>query len=610
MSSTEALPSTRFRDFRPDDDEIDEDTLRAALELFRESTDLIAEEAETVQDSSPPGDRTVDKAGFRELIREPSVPLPAGLDWWARDAGEDLPETRPMPVVEDYDDSRMRRSRLTLFYSDAATVPGMVFHISPESDVLVKTAFGSVEPAEGIVPQQLTRVEGSDLVLSLRMLVDRTLADDLGALDSQKPSQEGLSQRIEVLRMVLVGLESLHRQKLVHGDLRPENVIRGEDGKARLVDYSIRPPLELLTPEQRVYVAPEARESKTLPASDIYAFGKLAQRLLGAYLWDSRYLPRSLDTDAFEWILDYCTLDDPAERPDIETLRAVLFGEGLDKVEGLALRATVEARRKAIDRLESNSAWDRKRIESVVEAASAQVRELVEDKPETLLAIRTPKKALALIERFIIDSGLINPHNMLPEDPAPGQSEIAVEHLENPKPEIDMQWKDRLHRLHFGFGITLDHDARLPKVRKGSQKDRERLEYLRHVADVSEARANILSKDVYLHTAGVARLLSQAGTAVSGAEVAVLRRWGHILAVPDHGRWLYPNFQFDTTTFSTPPLIEQVNDRLGESSPWEILSWWHLPRPSLEGESLASIVHTPAGAEAVEQALARIRPAA
>jgi serine/threonine protein kinase len=108
---------------------------------------------------------------------------------------------------------------------------------------------------------------------SLRARLDRT-----GALDT------GASFR--VLAEVLKGLRALHERTLLHGDLKPENVILTGDG-AKLIDLGISRPWT--SPHERAdhvlgtpaYLSPELlRGGRPDPRSDLYAAGLLLHEML------------------------------------------------------------------------------------------------------------------------------------------------------------------------------------------------------------------------------------------------------------------------------------------------------------------------------------------
>jgi hypothetical protein len=580
--------------------EVDDDlgallaSIRPALAAEANKSDFLREWLEAFKNLETVEVRQLVSAGAGDQLSR-------NLDWWAK--AEELPPTVPLQVVTGVPQGIVDRGvRRTLVLGSQDADP-FVMHVSYVSDVLNRS-FKPVVPGRGILPQELLRVPNSQLVVTLRRLVDQTLADDIARFDKQKSGTvDQLQARIDTLRTVLEGLESLHDQQLVHGNLHPENI----DRAGLLVDYSLRPPLDSLTPEQRVYLAPEVLQGRTLQASDIYAFGKLAQRVLGSYLWDNRILPNGLDSEAFEWLLDYCTLEDPKSRPSARTLISVLEG-GSDELAARANRSLRSGTQEAIENLGGGTsrghATSKGQVEGAVADAALHLAELVSEHPETALAVSSTSKAGRLLSRIALDRNAKFAHHK-PSDIEDRLQRALMETFGNSKFEIDTQWRDRIHRLHFGFGISLDHDEQMPIIRRGSRLARLQAEYLRHVEQLSEARTNLLSKDTYLYTSGVAQLLSAADAAASSSEVAALRRWGHVIAVPDHGRWLYPLFQFDGLG-NVPTEIEIANKLLDRSTPWEILSWWHLPRRSLAGRSLAQVLHSEEGPSAVESALDRI----
>jgi serine/threonine protein kinase len=77
------------------------------------------------------------------------------------------------------------------------------------------------------------------------------------------------------------GLLHLHQSGIVHGNLKPSNVLLGADFESCLTDYGLVPTLLLpdLSSSSLLYRAPEASHSFT-PASDVYSFGVLLLELL------------------------------------------------------------------------------------------------------------------------------------------------------------------------------------------------------------------------------------------------------------------------------------------------------------------------------------------
>ncbi len=102
----------------------------------------------------------------------------------------------------------------------------------------------------------------------------------IGALDAQ----EAIAYAIEVAR----GLSAAHARNLVHRDIKPQNVLIDEEGRAKLTDFGISRQLEQdgMTATGRVlgttdYVAPEQAMGHPVDQrSDVYSLGVVLYEML------------------------------------------------------------------------------------------------------------------------------------------------------------------------------------------------------------------------------------------------------------------------------------------------------------------------------------------
>ena len=113
---------------------------------------------------------------------------------------------------------------------------------------------------------------------------------DGGSLDDRIEANGPLAPR-EALRVsaeVAAGLDALHREGLVHRDVKPSNIMLDREGHAALTDFGLArgPAFTVLTKPGQVmgtldYIAPELISgSAATPASDIYALGCVAYECL------------------------------------------------------------------------------------------------------------------------------------------------------------------------------------------------------------------------------------------------------------------------------------------------------------------------------------------
>ncbi|MSR30748.1 MAG: serine/threonine protein kinase [Gemmataceae bacterium] len=101
---------------------------------------------------------------------------------------------------------------------------------------------------------------------------------------------------VQVFSQVAAGVAHLHEKDVFHSDLKPNNIMLGQDGIVRVVDYGLarlrdEPKVRLQgTPE---YMAPEqAKHYMVNERTDIYSFGAAMYRMI-----TSRLPPASLNEE-------------------------------------------------------------------------------------------------------------------------------------------------------------------------------------------------------------------------------------------------------------------------------------------------------------------------
>jgi serine/threonine protein kinase len=152
------------------------------------------------------------------------------------------------------------------------------------------------------------------------------------------PAEEVASLGVKIA----TALVDLHRQNVLHLDIKPSNVMMRDSGEAALIDFGLSRHLflpDLLEEEFRVpmgtgpYIAPEQiMKNRTDPRSDIYSLGVLlyylatnvrpfgipqAQNQLKKRLWRDPVPPRRIVPDMPSWLQEiilHCLEVDPEKR--------------------------------------------------------------------------------------------------------------------------------------------------------------------------------------------------------------------------------------------------------------------------------------------------------
>lgn len=153
-----------------------------------------------------------------------------------------------------------------------------------------------------------------------------------------------LDKLVQILDQLCSGLDYLHQQGYVHGDVKPSNIVLDIEGEALLIDCAELTPNHIPFAGTAGYAAPEVQGSTDLtPQADIYSLGMLLLRVLhGELPWSTQAteIPRareshdrlpvlSADFVVFSSVIERMVAYQPAERySNISQLRF-----DLDQVE-------------------------------------------------------------------------------------------------------------------------------------------------------------------------------------------------------------------------------------------------------------------------------------
>jgi eukaryotic-like serine/threonine-protein kinase len=126
---------------------------------------------------------------------------------------------------------------------------------------------------------------GDQLFVTMELLGGRTLRDLIRAIDGGDEPMLALSRKLDLIVQLCAALAAAHRVGIVHGDVKPENLIVETD-RAVLSDFGVASPFDMRRGRRMVagtphYIAPEIlRGEAGGPRADIYACGLVAYELL------------------------------------------------------------------------------------------------------------------------------------------------------------------------------------------------------------------------------------------------------------------------------------------------------------------------------------------
>lgn len=154
---------------------------------------------------------------------------------------------------------------------------------------------------------------------------------------------------------------------------------------------------------------------------------------------------------------------------------------------------------------------------------------------------------------------------------------------------IDTGTLAKIQSSHYG-----DVDPTDPTVAYDEERDRL---FKMHVDGANKVRRTLLEGNDFLDIAEVAELASggRSDIPITQKLVHYVQERGSVLAVPDHGRLLFPTFQFHPRSMTPSPLVRYVHDELSDmegeaADPWDVLSYWDQPRSTLGGQAFKNII--------------------
>lgn len=388
-----------------------------------------------------------------------------------------------------------------------------------------------------------------------------------------------------VLGDLAAGLNAIHQAGIVHGDLRPHNVLLDERLNAGLADFGFS---ELTDVDAaRGFAAPEVLSGLTAPSSqsDVYSFGKLGRLLLD--VTNPELTPSERQRIGFA--IAECLHPDPDARLTSASLAELLANADVseDRVKfsklGLAALADIDAR---LPEAQSSAlaVHDIATIADDLEDASrgaAQYR---------LRALDAPAAIHFLATLTIVSTAESRPVVAQSNRPVTGlPAALLASNV-----ELDAGWRQAIENRHrplepreaaelrgaFAHLPPLDLERLLRAGAAGNDEARESA-----MLSALSIRSDLVQQSEWLVSEEVTAVMSPGCPDITTDEVRILRDLGYLLSVPYGSQEIYPTFQFAFGSGLPFRAIKDVNDalRVADSSPWGILAWWLSPNERIDG---------------------------
>src|SRR5947209_419645 len=226
-----------------------------------------------------------------------------------------------------------------------------------------------------VLPIIEAEISGEQVVIVSEYAPDGSLSVWLSKHEGRAPSIEAA---VEMMMSILAGLEHLHERKIIHRDIKPDNILLQRE-TPRLADFGIARLLKSVnttagragTP---IYMAPEAFDGHRTVQTDIWAVGAILYQLLSGE-------PPFLRPDMASLIKAIITIDPPPLPLSIpESLRRII-ARSLEKNPASRFQSAAEMRLALRDASRFLSATD------LNTANTLKVSSLMAPQPQ---ATRTP----------------------------------------------------------------------------------------------------------------------------------------------------------------------------------------------------------------------------
>ncbi|WP_408907992.1 Stk1 family PASTA domain-containing Ser/Thr kinase [Streptomyces albidoflavus] len=231
--------------------------------------------------------------------------------------------------------------------------------------------------------------EGAYVYLAMEYVPGCTLRDVLRERGALTPRAA-----LDVLEPVLAALGAAHRAGFVHRDMKPENVLIGDDGRVKVADFGLVKAVDTVTNTTGAvlgtvsYLAPEQIEQDDVADArvDVYACGVVLYEML------TGGRPHSGDSPA-QVLYRHLNEDVPPPSAAVPHL-----GPELDRLVAVATSRAPEGRPEDAVALlalarEARAALDDAALDAVPPAALAGDRSIAEDRTSVIPRFSTPARA-------------------------------------------------------------------------------------------------------------------------------------------------------------------------------------------------------------------------